>query len=61
MMGYFKKNPTALMDAIPTPPNEKDEDCQTFKKQPQRLLEFLHGGETNQVKSKQNATVRDRR
>ena len=25
MMDYFKKNPNALMDAIPTPPNEKAE------------------------------------
>lgn len=28
MMGYFKKNPGALMDAIPTPPNEKTESDQ---------------------------------
>ena len=25
MMDYFTKNPNALMDAIPTPPNEKEE------------------------------------
>ena len=26
IMDYFKKNPAALMDAIPTPPNEEEED-----------------------------------
>ena len=25
MMDYFKKNPTALMDAIPTPPGEEED------------------------------------
>lgn len=26
MLDYFKKNPTALMDAIPTPPDEEEDD-----------------------------------
>jgi len=25
MLDYFKKNPSALMDAIPTPPDQADE------------------------------------
>lgn len=50
MMDYFKKNPSALMDAIPTPPNEEaDEGEAALKQQPQRLLEFNHAGEVNQI------------
>jgi hypothetical protein len=26
MLDYFKKNPEALMDAIPTPPDEEEDD-----------------------------------
>lgn len=26
MMDYFKENPTALMDAIPTPPGEEEDN-----------------------------------
>ena len=26
MLGYFKKNPGALMDAIPTPPGEEEDN-----------------------------------
>jgi hypothetical protein len=26
MLDYFKKNPQALMDAIPTPPGEEEDD-----------------------------------
>ena len=48
MLDYFKKNPTALMDAIPTPP-EKEEDEEALRDfrtglTPKRGCNFKFGG-----------------
>jgi len=49
MMDYFKKNPTALMDAIPTPPGQEEDDeaLGDFKTglTPKRGKAFKFGGD----------------
>lgn len=49
MLDYFKKNPNALMDAIPTPPNqEEDEEAlKDFRTglTPKKGFSFKFGGE----------------
>ena len=49
MLDYFKKNPSALMDAIPTPPaqDEDDEALADFKTglTPKRGKAFKFGGD----------------
>ena len=53
MMDYFKKNPTALMDAIPTPPEpeQDDEALKDFRTglTPKRGCNFKFGGNKSSI------------
>ena len=54
MLDYFKKNPTALMDAMPTPPEEDEETLRDLQSglTPKRGSNLKFGGKKSIIEAK---------